>query len=116
MQLTPNSVRQIVTQRLLLLGASTPHRPMVVIDEYGIGSSGLSEPIWVDVRDRGVKMSMVSPGIGERRFRPAVSRCQRQSRHATVSGGCGSAIQFVIDLPERCCTTEITLHPKQSPE
>lgn len=91
-----------------------PMNAAYVASKHGL--AGLAEATWLDVRDRGIKVSVVSPGLvasGSGLRSPAgQTRPQTLLKPEDVA----SAVGFVISFPAHGCPTEITLHPQRSPD
>ena len=79
------------------------------------GLAGLAGATFLDVRDRGVKVSLVSPGLvaaGAGLLSPAgMDRPEELLAPEDVA----AAVAFVIDFPHTGCPTEIQLQPQSSP-
>ena len=79
------------------------------------GLAGLAGATFLDVRDRGVKVSVVSPGLvaaGAGLLSEAGT-----SRPDTLLSpqDVAAAVRFVVTFPVRGCPTEIELQPQSSP-
>jgi NADP-dependent 3-hydroxy acid dehydrogenase YdfG len=80
------------------------------------GLAGLAGGVFLDVRDRGVKVSLVSSvlvaaGTGLRS--PAGrTRPERLLRPADVA----AAVRFVVTFPTTGCPTEIVRQPQRDPD
>ncbi|GAA0816467.1 SDR family NAD(P)-dependent oxidoreductase [Spirilliplanes yamanashiensis] len=89
--------------------------PADAADAAKHGLAGLSRATFLDVRDRGVKVSLVSPGLvaaGAGLAAPAARHPERLLAPADVA----AAVRFVVTFPARGCPTEIRLQPQHSPD
>lgn len=79
------------------------------------GLAGLAEAVWLDVRDRGIKVSLVSPGLvaaGAGLRSPAgAERPETLLQPEDVA----AAVRFVLAFPSTACPTEIRLQPQRTP-
>jgi NADP-dependent 3-hydroxy acid dehydrogenase YdfG len=79
------------------------------------GLAGLAGGVWLDVRDRGVKVSLVSPGMvaaGPSLGSPAGrEHPERLLQPADVA----SAVRFVVTFPGTGCPVEVSLQPQRTP-
>lgn len=78
------------------------------------GLAGLAGGVFLDVRDRGVKVSLVAPGLvaaGSGLNSPAAANPDLLLQPADVA----AAVRFVVSFPHTGCPTEITLHPLRTP-
>lgn len=80
------------------------------------GLTGLARATFLDVRQRGVKVSLISPGLvaaGEGLHSPAGrSRPHTLLQPEDVAG----AVRYVLDFPQRGCPVEIRLQPQDDPQ
>jgi NADP-dependent 3-hydroxy acid dehydrogenase YdfG len=79
------------------------------------GLAGLAGATFLDVRDLGVKVSVVSPGLVA--AGAGLQSEAGQSRPGTLLApdDVAAAVRFVVTFPARGCPTEIDLQPQQSP-
>lgn len=88
------------------------HNAAYVASKHGL--LGLSQAVWADVRDRGVKVSIVSPGLvlaGAGMWAPAA----RESPHDLLSpSDVADAVRFVVQFPHRGCPTEIRIETQRA--
>ena len=79
------------------------------------GLAGLAGATFLDVRDRGVKVSLVSPGLVAAGA-GALSPAGQQRPHVLLQPeDVAAAVGFVVGFPDRGCPTEITLLPQRTP-
>ena len=79
------------------------------------GLAGLASATFLDVRDRDVKVSLVSPGLvaaGAGLLSPAG---QERPRELLSPGDVAAAVSFVLEFPANGCPVEIELQPQRSP-
>jgi NADP-dependent 3-hydroxy acid dehydrogenase YdfG len=103
---------------LVFLGSSASRRTFAdnaayVASKHGV--AGLAGAVFLDVRDRGVKVSLVSPGLvaaGAAMQSPAGRRPHQLLQPSDVA----AAVRFVVTFPDTGCPTEITLQPQLDPE
>lgn len=83
-----------------------------VASEHGL--AGLAGATSLDVRDRGVKVSVVSPGLvaaGAGLLSEGAERPETLLAPEDVA----AAVRFVVTFPARGCPVEIDLQPQRSP-
>jgi len=89
-----------------------PHNAAYVASKHGL--TGLARATFLDVRDRDVKVSLISPGLvaaGVGLWSPAgQERPAELLSPADVAG----AVRFVVTSSLTCCPTEIHLRPLHS--
>jgi NADP-dependent 3-hydroxy acid dehydrogenase YdfG len=79
------------------------------------GLAGLARATFLDVRDRDVKVSLVSPGL------VAAGNGLRSGAGSTrpdtllSASDVAAAVRFVVTSPARVCPTEIHLEPQRTP-
>ena len=79
------------------------------------GLAGLAGATFLDVRDRGVKVSVVSPGLVAAGA-GAYSEAGRDRPETLLTvGDVAAAVRFVVTFPPTGCPTEITLAPQRTP-
>ena len=79
------------------------------------GLAGLAWATFLDVRDRGVKVSVVSPGLvaaGAGLWSPAG---QERPEQLLSPADVAAAVRFVVDFPANGCPVEIELQPQRTP-
>jgi NADP-dependent 3-hydroxy acid dehydrogenase YdfG len=79
------------------------------------GLAGLAGATFLDVRDRGVKVSLVSPGLvaaGAGLLSPAGANSPQE---LLAPEDVAAAVAFVVSFPHTGCPTEIQLQPQKSP-
>jgi len=103
---------------LVYIGSGAAHEVFAnnaayVASKHGL--AGLAGATFLDVRDRDVKVSLVSPGLvaaGAGLYSPAgQSTPERLLTPADVA----AAVRLVVTFPARGCPTEIHLHPQRQP-
>ena len=79
------------------------------------GLAALSQAIFLDVRDRDVKVSVVSPGLVAA-GNGLLSEAGSTRPHELLSASdVAAAVRFVVTFPARGCPTEILLEPQRTP-
>ena len=103
---------------LVLLGSAAGHRTFANNAAYVASKHGLvalARATFLDVRDRDVKVSVVSPGLvaagNGLRTEAGSSRPQELLSASDVA----AAVRFVVTFPARGCATEILLEPQRTP-
>lgn len=79
------------------------------------GLAGLAGATFLDVRDRDVKVSLVSPGLvsaGAGLLSPAG---RQRPHHLLTAADVAAAVRFVVTFPGTGCPTEIRLEPQRTP-
>lgn len=80
------------------------------------GLAGLAGATFLDVRDRGVKVSVVSPGLVAAGA-GLLSAAGRQRPAALLApADVAAAVRFVVTFPATGCPTEIELQPQLTPQ
>ena len=109
---------QAAPSALILLGSGAAHQAFAYNAAYVAskhGLAGLARALFLDVRDRDVKVSLISPGLvssGGGLLSPAgQSHPERLLAPADVA----AAVRFVVTSPANCCPTEIRLQPQRTP-
>lgn len=91
-----------------------PDNAAYVASKHGL--AGLAGATWLDVRDLGVKVSLVSPGLvaaGAGLGSPAGrDHPDRLLQPADVA----AAVRFVVTFPGRGCPVEVQLQPQRTPD
>jgi NADP-dependent 3-hydroxy acid dehydrogenase YdfG len=104
---------------LVYLGSGAAHQAFATNAAYVAskhGLAGLARATFLDVRDRGVKVSLVSPGLvaaGAGLLSPAG---RRAPEHLLAPEDVAAAVRFVVTFPARGCPTEIRLQPQRTPQ
>ena len=103
---------------LVFLGSAAGHRTFAHNAAYVASKHGLvalARATFLDVRDRDVKVSVISPGLvaagNGLRTEAGSSRPQELLSPSDVA----AAVRFVVTFPMRGCPTEIHLEPQQTP-
>ena len=89
------------------------HNAAYVASKHGL--LGLAGSTFLDVRDRGVKVSLISPGLvaaGAGLFSPPG---QERPEQLLQPEDVAAAVRFVVTFPARGCPTEIQLQPQREP-
>lgn len=90
-----------------------PHNAAYVASKHGL--AGYARSVFLEVRDQGVKVSLVNPGLvlaGAGLYAPAASaHPERLLQPADVA----AAVRFIVTFPSRGCPLEIDLQPQHSP-
>jgi NADP-dependent 3-hydroxy acid dehydrogenase YdfG len=92
---------------------AAPNNAAYIASKHGL--RGLAAATFLDVRDRGVKVSLVSPGLvaaGAGLRSPAGT--QRPDT-LLAPQDVAAAVRFVVTFPARGCPTEIELQPQRTP-
>ena len=79
------------------------------------GLTGLARATFLDVRDRDVKVSVVSPGLvaaGAGLLSPAG---QERPQELLSPDDVAAAVRFVVDFPRTGCPVEVELQPQRTP-
>lgn len=108
---------QSAPSALVFIGSSAAHQAFAgnaayVASKHGL--TGLAGATFLDLRDHGVKVSLVSPGLvaaGAGLQSPAGGHPERLLSPSDVAGCVG----FVLDFPGRGCPTLIRLEPQTAP-
>lgn len=88
------------------------HNAAYVASKHGL--SGLAQAVWLDVRDRGVKVSLVSPGLVAAGAGLASPTAATHPERLLAPEDVAAAVRFVVGFPDRGCPTEIRLEPQHS--
>ncbi len=78
------------------------------------GLLGLSQAVWMDVRDRGVKVSLVSPGLVAAGAGLGAPVAQEHPDRLLSPADVAAAVTFVVTFPGRGCPTEIRLETQRT--
>lgn len=103
---------------LIFLGSGAAHQVYAnnaayVASKHGL--AGLAGATFLDVRDRDVKVSLISPGLvaaGAGLWSPAG---QQHPERLLQPQDVAAAVRFVVTFPGRGCPTEIHLQPQRQP-
>ena len=100
---------------LVLLGsgaglAAYPHNAAYVASKHGL--AGFARATFLDVRDRGVRVTLISPGLVA-----AGSGLASGADPAALlqPADIAAAVRYVVDAPPHACITEIALQPLRRP-
>ncbi len=78
------------------------------------GLLGLSQAVWADVRDRGVKVSIVSPGLVLAGAALGAPVAAEHPEWLLAPSDVADAVAFVVAFPGRGCPTEIRLETQRT--
>jgi NADP-dependent 3-hydroxy acid dehydrogenase YdfG len=103
---------------LIYLGSGASHQTFAnnaayVASKHGI--AGLAGSVFHDVRDRDVKVSLISPGLvaaGAGGLSPAG---QTHPELLLAPADVAAAVRFVVTFPVRGCPTQVHLQPQRNP-
>jgi NADP-dependent 3-hydroxy acid dehydrogenase YdfG len=79
------------------------------------GLAGLAGGVFLDVRDRDVKVSLISPGLVAAGASLTTPRGRVAPESLLQPTDVASAVRFVVNSPTRACPTEIQLQPQRTP-
>jgi len=91
-----------------------PNNAAYVASKHGL--TGLAGATFLDVRDRGVKVTLVSPGLVAA---GAGLRSRAGAEHPELllqPDDVASAVRFAVTFPTNGCPTEIRIQPQQAPQ
>lgn len=100
---------------LVYLGSAASRQPFAhnaayVASKHGL--AGLAGAVWLDVRERGVKVSLVAPGLVAAGAGLRSPQGQADRGRLLQPADVAAAVRFVVTFPERGCPTEIRLEPQ----
>ena len=87
------------------------HNAAYVASKHGL--AGLAGAVWLDVRDRGVKVSLISPGLVAAGAGLRSPQGQSDPEQLLQPEDVAAAVRFVVTFPDRGCPTEIRLEPQR---
>ncbi|HEY0167858.1 MAG TPA: SDR family NAD(P)-dependent oxidoreductase [Jatrophihabitans sp.] len=90
---------------------SFAHNAAYVASKHGL--AGLSGAVWLDVRDRGVKVSLIAPGLVAAGAGLRSPQGQADPGQLLQPADVAAAVRFVVTFPDRGCPTEIRLEPQR---
>lgn len=104
---------------LIYLGSGAAHRAFpnnaaYVASKHGL--AGLAEAMFLDVRDRDVKVSLISPGLVAAGASLATPAAQQRPHELLAPADVAAAVRFVVTFPARGCPTQIQLQPQRTPD
>ncbi len=79
------------------------------------GLTGLAWATFLDVRDRGVKVSVVSPGLVAAGAGLRSPAGQERPHELLTPADVAAAVRFVVDFPVTGCPVEVELQPQRTP-
>jgi NADP-dependent 3-hydroxy acid dehydrogenase YdfG len=100
---------------LIYLGSAASRQPFrhnaaYVASKHGL--AGLAGAVWLDVRDRGVKVSLIAPGLVAAGAGLRSPQGQASPERLLQPADIAAAVRFVVTFPDRGCPTEIRLEPQ----
>ncbi len=103
---------------LVYLGSGAGHQAYpdnaaYVASKHGL--TGLARAAFLDLRDAGVKVSLISPGLvaaGASLLSPVG---QQRPQDLLAGSDVAAALRFVVTSAPGCCPTKIQLQPLRSP-
>jgi NADP-dependent 3-hydroxy acid dehydrogenase YdfG len=103
---------------LIYLGSGAAHRAFpnnaaYVASKHGL--AGLAEAVFLDVRDRDVKVSLISPGLVAAGAGLGAPAGQQRPHELLAPADVAAAVRFVVAFPARGCPTQIRLQPQRDP-
>ena len=103
---------------LLYIGSGAAHQAYpgnaaYVASKHGL--AGLADAVFLDVRDRGVKVSLISPGLVAAGAGLASPAGQDRPHELLTPADVAAAVRFVVTFPARGCPTQIRLQPQRNP-
>jgi NADP-dependent 3-hydroxy acid dehydrogenase YdfG len=109
---------QSAPSALIYLGSGAAHRVFAhnaayVASKHGL--LGLAGSTFLDVRDRGVKVSLISPGLVAAGGGLLSPTGQQRPEQLLQPEDVAAAVRFVVTFPVRGCPTEIQLQPQREP-
>jgi NADP-dependent 3-hydroxy acid dehydrogenase YdfG len=114
LRITPRTgmVVGMVDTHALVVGASS-EIGRGIASKHGL--AGLAAATFPDVRDRDVRVSLISPGLvsaGAGLMSPAGQRTPDQ---LLAAGDVAAAVRFILSLPPRACVTQLHIQPQRTP-
>jgi NADP-dependent 3-hydroxy acid dehydrogenase YdfG len=103
---------------LIYLGSGAGHQAYpfnaaYVASKHGL--TGLARATFLDLRDAGVKVSLISPGMVAAGAGLASPTGQSRPQELLAVDDVAAAVRFVVTSSPSCCPTEIQLQPLRSP-
>lgn len=103
---------------LLYLGSGAGHQAYpfnaaYVASKHGL--TGLARAAFLDLRDAGVKVSLISPGMVAAGASLASPVGRSRPQDLLAVSDVAAAVRFVVTSSPSCCPTEIHLQPQRSP-
>ena len=104
---------------LIYIGSGAAHRTFAnnaayVASKHGL--AGLAEAVFLDVRDRDVKISLISPGMVSAGASLTTPVAQHRPHELLTPADVAAAVRFVATFPARGCPTHIQLQPQRTPD
>lgn len=102
---------------LVYIGSGAAHRPYAdnaayVASKHGL--AGLAGSTFLDVRDRGVEVSLVSPGLVASGAGLQSPAGRERPEELLAPADVAAAVRFVVTFPARGCPTEVHLQPQRT--
>ncbi|MEV6493962.1 SDR family NAD(P)-dependent oxidoreductase [Actinoplanes sp. NPDC051633] len=104
---------------LLYIGSGAAHQAFPGNAAYVAGKhglAGLAEAVFLDVRDRDVKVSLISPGLVAAGAGLQSPAGRQRPDELLTPADVAAAARFVVTFPVRGCPTQIRLQPQRSPD
>jgi NADP-dependent 3-hydroxy acid dehydrogenase YdfG len=103
---------------LVYLGSGAGHQAYpfnaaYVASKHGL--TGLARATFLDLRDAGVKVSLISPGMVAAGPSLASPTGQSRPQDLLAVDDVAAAVRFVLTSSPSCCPTEIQLQPQRTP-
>ena len=95
------------------ISAKTGQANVAVYSASKFGLVGLTESLFEEVREYGIKVSAIHPGYVDTPLIPQGAKIDREKmiRPEDIA----KAVLFVLTSPVTCCPVEITIRPQRSP-
>jgi NADP-dependent 3-hydroxy acid dehydrogenase YdfG len=103
---------------LVFLGSAAGHRTFAHNAAYVASKHGLvalARATFLDVRDRDVKVSVISPGLVAAGNGLHTETGSSRPQELLSPSDVAAAVRFVVTFPVRGCPTEIHLEPQRAP-
>jgi len=103
---------------LILIGSGAAHQAFAYNAAYVAskhGLAGLARALFLDVRNRDVKVSLISPGLVSSSGGLLSPAGQSHPERLLAPSDVAAAARFVVTAPVNCCPTEIQLQPQRDP-
>jgi len=78
------------------------------------GLIGFTQSLYEEVREHGIKVSVILPGFVDTPLIPPNRRLDRSKM--IQADDIAEAVHFVLSSPATCCPVEITVRPQRSPD
>ena len=91
-----------------------PNNAAYIASKHGL--AGLAEAVFLDVRDRDVKVSLISPGLVAAGAGLGAPAGRERPQELLQPADVAAAVRFVVTFPVRGCPTQIRLQPQRTPD